>query len=611
MNFSNLKKIYRMKQIAFIFLLAICAATPVCAFDFHAVNSKGDTLYYNITSGTTVEVTYDVASKNRTNFSGHIIIPDSVCYNSQWYRVTRIGDRAFYHCILIDSVSLPEGIDSIGNWAFQYCQKLRGITLPSSLKFVGNNAFIRCSSLEQVLFTSPVCEIGTCAFAYCISMKHAVLPSKSAVLGEECFMNDSLLRTIRMPDSMEVIPNNCFCYCHNLERVELPAGLKRISYGAFYNCYQLAYCKVPPTVDSIGVVAFDKDSSLISMDLSQTKIRVLAKSAFGYCINMVEFKLPNTLKKVEIWSLSCDSTIPYIIMPESVEYFHMMSYRGEATLYNTKFRIVFKSLEPPFLDDYSLDTLIYKLDTFYVPCGSEAVYRNATEKKWWRVPNIRSMSMAKREIVLDSACAPEVRRRFGFYPTHSGTYYQKLPSGFACDSLAVFHITLSALAHVNDSSINVEPDRTDTSVTWTWEGTGVEYDVYREEQKIAVVTEPYYRDTDIMPGVQYCYNFVPINAYGCEGEWSGTNCYTMVFDDGIGEHTSAGTVTVRPNPATGRIFIDNLPEALQGAELVVYDATGREVLRQDYTPAGADVSALSRGIYFLRIGSLHGKFVKM
>ena len=599
-----------MKQIAFMFLLAICAATSVYAFDFRALNSKGDTLYYNITSGTTVEVTYDVAQKNRTNFSGHIIIPDSVCYNSQWYRVTKIGNRAFYYCILIDSVSLPEGIDSIGNCAFQNCQKLREVSLPSSLKFVGDNAFINCNSLEQVLFTSPVCEIGLCAFSHCINMKHAVLPSKSAVLGEQCFMYDSLLRTIRMPDSMEVVPNSCFSNCSHLERVELPAGLRRISIDAFNHCYQLVYCKVPPTVDSIGVGAFNEDSSLISMDLSQTKIRVLTKRVFSLCSHMVELKLPNTLKRVEMWSLSYDSSIPYIIMPESVEYFNMTSYRGGATARNTKFRIVFKSLEPPLLDDYSLDSNSFKLDTFYVPCGYEDVYRNATEKKWWRVSNIRSMSMAKREIVLDSACAPEVRRRFGFYPTHSGTYYQKLPSGFACDSLAVFHISLSALAHVNDSSINVEPDRTDTSVTWTWEGTGVEYDVYREEQKVAVVTEPYYRDTDIMPGVQYCYNFVPINAYGCEGEWSGTNCYTMVFDDGIGEPSvSAGTVTVRPNPATGRIFVDRLTETLHGAELVVYDATGREVLRQPCTPEGTDVSALARGLYFLRIGSLHGKFV--
>lgn len=114
-----------MKKSLFMLLLLLFAILSATAqpmqYDFYASNQRGDTLYYNITSGTTVEVTYDVASKNRTNFSGHIIIPDSVCYNSQWYRVTKIGNRAFYYCILIDSVSLPEGIDSIGNCAFQNC----------------------------------------------------------------------------------------------------------------------------------------------------------------------------------------------------------------------------------------------------------------------------------------------------------------------------------------------------------------------------------------------------------------------------------------------------------------------------------------------------------
>ena len=246
----------------------------------------------------------------------------------------------------------------------------------------------------------------------------------------------------------------------------------------------------------------------------------------------------------------------------------------------------------------------------YHPCGADTAYQHSWMNKYKLKPSLFLENGYKK---LDSVCPAKCYRAYGFRPDSVGVWIVKKKSpNCDCDSLNIYIVrSLLPDATVNDSSINVEPNREDTSVVWTWEGTGVEYDVYREEQKIAVVTEPYYRDTDIMPGVQYCYNFVPINAYGCEGEWSGTNCYTMVFDDGIGEPASAGTVTVRPNPATGRIFIDNLPETLSGAELVVYDATGREVLRQDYTPAGADVSALSRGIYFLRIGSLHGKFVKM
>ena len=156
----------------------------------------------------------------------------------------------------------------------------------------------------------------------------------------------------------------------------------------------------------------------------------------------------------------------------------------------------------------------------------------------------------------------------------------------------------------------MEPDRKDTAAVWTWEGTGVEYHVYREEMLVATVTEPFYRDTDILPGVPYCYNFAPVNAYGCEGEWSTTNCYTLVLDDGIGEAAAAASLRLRPNPARDRLYIENLPEALAGTEAAVFDLTGRELLRQQDTADGVDISALSRGVYFLRIGSLHGKFVK-
>ena len=308
-------------------------------------------------------------------------------------------------------------------------------------------------------------------------------------------------------------------------------------------------------------------------------------------------------------------SLRFMLFPDSVELLwsellSTTSGDSQGNIGDTAVPFVFLSLTPPSRQT-GLPVQVKRLQTIvYYPCGADTAYQHSWMNKYKLKPSLFLENGYKK---LDSVCPAKCYRAYGFRPDSVGVWIVKKKSpNCDCDSLNIYIVrSLLPDATVNDSSINVEPNREDTSVVWTWEGTGVEYDVYREEQKVAVVTEPYYRDTDIMPGVQYCYNFVPINAYGCEGEWSGTNCYTMVFDDGIGEHTSAGTVTVRPNPATGRIFIDNLPEALQGAELVVYDATGREVLRQDYTPAGADVSALSRGIYFLRIGSLHGKFVKM
>lgn len=259
----------------------------------------------------------------------------------------------------------------------------------------------------------------------------------------------------------------------------------------------------------------------------------------------------------------------------------------------------------------SKSNYVYQTDTLWYPCGSDSSYQNSWLKKACKSMK-PGLFLKNGYMDIDSACPAECRRKYGFEPDSIGVWIvKKYNQSCGCDSVNVYLVhSLLPDATVNDSSISVEPERKDTAAVWTWEGTGVEYHVYREEQKIAVVTEPYYRDTDIMPGVPYCYNFAPVNAYGCEGEWSTTNCYTLVLDDGIGEAAAAASLRLRPNPARDRLYIENLPEALAGTEAAVFDLTGRELLRQQDTADGVDISALSRGVYFLRIGGMHGKFVK-
>ena len=80
----------------FTVLLLLCA-TVSTAHDFEV-----DGIYYNITDATnkTVEVTfkgtyYDSYSNE---YEGSVIIPESVTHDSNTYRVTSIGNDAFYNC---------------------------------------------------------------------------------------------------------------------------------------------------------------------------------------------------------------------------------------------------------------------------------------------------------------------------------------------------------------------------------------------------------------------------------------------------------------------------------------------------------------------------------
>ena len=77
-----------------------------------------DEIFYDI-SGTTATVTY-----GWEEYSGNIVIPESITFENSIYSVTSIGESAFWCCSSLTSVTIPNSVTSIGNSAFYGCSSL-------------------------------------------------------------------------------------------------------------------------------------------------------------------------------------------------------------------------------------------------------------------------------------------------------------------------------------------------------------------------------------------------------------------------------------------------------------------------------------------------------
>ena len=97
------------------------------------------------TNGLTIK--NGVLTKCDENFRGSLIIPDGV---------VSIGDRAFYGCNNLTSVTIPDSVTSIGDRAFCGCNNLTSVTIPDSVTSIGSSAFWDCYSLEAVRFEGTV-----------------------------------------------------------------------------------------------------------------------------------------------------------------------------------------------------------------------------------------------------------------------------------------------------------------------------------------------------------------------------------------------------------------------------------------------------------------------
>lgn len=60
----------------------------------------------------------------KEGYEGKIIIPETIVLNEITYRVTSIGERAFFSCDLLNFITIPNSVMSIGKRAFSRCKKL-------------------------------------------------------------------------------------------------------------------------------------------------------------------------------------------------------------------------------------------------------------------------------------------------------------------------------------------------------------------------------------------------------------------------------------------------------------------------------------------------------
>ena len=85
-----------------------------------------DGICYDI-SGTTATVTWG------GDYSGMIVIPESITFENSKYSVTSIGGSAFSYCSSLTSVTIPNSVTSIGWSAFSDCSRLTSVTIPNSV----------------------------------------------------------------------------------------------------------------------------------------------------------------------------------------------------------------------------------------------------------------------------------------------------------------------------------------------------------------------------------------------------------------------------------------------------------------------------------------------
>lgn len=236
-----------MKKILFS-LLVVCLPIVVCAGTIEI-----DGIYYNIVEKSKIA---EVTSNPKQKYHWEIDIPASIVYGGETYSVTSIGNSAFYDCIDLTKVTIPNSVTSIGKWAFQKCSRLTSIDIPNSVTTIYDYAFAECYGLTSIVIPESVTSVGWWVFYSCSGLISVSIPSSLTVINNYMFCDCSALKSISIPNSVTDIRFRAFSRCNSLTSIDIPSNVKSIGDFAFEFCSGITTVNIPNSVTSIGREAF-------------------------------------------------------------------------------------------------------------------------------------------------------------------------------------------------------------------------------------------------------------------------------------------------------------------------------------------------------------------
>ena len=91
----------------FLLLTLLCLSLSARAHD-----AEVDGIFYNLDAANkTATVTYDDDYDNE--YSGNVVIPETVTYDGITYFVTSVGDECFYDCSSLTAITIPNSVTKL------------------------------------------------------------------------------------------------------------------------------------------------------------------------------------------------------------------------------------------------------------------------------------------------------------------------------------------------------------------------------------------------------------------------------------------------------------------------------------------------------------------
>ena len=315
-----------MKKLTLSFLLTLL---PLLA-SADAVEIDG--IYYILIS----KAKEAIVTSNPNDYKGDIVIPETIIYKNNTYKVTEIKSEAFAHYNFLDyqlkSVNLPKSIKYLPHALFLNRAGLKSIKLPEELDSMADSVFFMCESLETIIIPISLKSIGGSSFNGCSSLKSVQIsdleawnnisfnspgtqsPSNPLMYAHHLYLNGEEIKDLVIPDNVSRISDYTFAGC-DLNSISLHDNISYIGSCAFIGCKKVCNVNIPNSMKSIGDYAFQDCTGLTSVTIPNS-VTSIGWNAFGDCTGLTSVTISNSV--TSLGGFSGCTGLTSITIPNSV-----------------------------------------------------------------------------------------------------------------------------------------------------------------------------------------------------------------------------------------------------------------------------------------------------
>ena len=315
-----------------------------------------DGIYYTVTSGNNVSVTY--RDENYCSYDGEVIIPSTVTYGGTTYNVTGVGQSAFRGCYVMGNlfITVPNSVTTIGTYAF-YDSKISYLEIGTGVTSIGDYAFrgatednlhilfcrrqnpptVAANTFGSGNFENTNLWVSRMALARYKSARYwsdfnednlfygydfivdgiyyGINPYSNtvevsayalAVDSTKLFSAYGEQENIVIPptvtyEGVEYVVNEIGCAAHynwKTKSVTLPSTIKKISAYAYRNCSNLEQISFSGGVTEIGMMAFLYCESLQRIDIPSS-VKSIGYAAFYGCSSLQQAGIGACVEQID------------------------------------------------------------------------------------------------------------------------------------------------------------------------------------------------------------------------------------------------------------------------------------------------------------------------